>query len=467
MHTRHTHFLYTSIMTPYQRLVLVISILASFLSFIDGSVVNVALPAIVNELGGGLSVQQWVTAAYLLTLGSLILIAGSLSDIIGRKRILTWGVIGFGITSMLCAVSPSADVLIISRALQGVFGALLVPSSLALIISTFRGSAQGKAIGTWTAWTGISFLIGPLVGGILVDTLSWRWIFIINIIPIFVILWLLRKLHSDKPEEKASVDIGGALLTTLGLGGIVYALIEQPRIGWHDPAVWLPLSLGVTMMLLFVWHERRIKQPMLPMSLFAVRNFSVGNIATIAIYSGLSVATFLITIFVQQVGGYSALFAGLSLLPITIIMFFLSSKFGELAGKYGPRLFMSVGPIVAACGFALFLMVDSRVDYLTQILPGVLVFGFGLSITVAPLTAAILNCIEPGRAGIASAINNAVSRIAGLVAIAGIALVTGDLLDVDGFHSGIRLTILLLVIGGIVSAIGITNDTLKQRESTT
>ncbi len=450
-------------MTSYQRLVLTISILASFLSFLDGSVVNVALPAIVHELGGGLAVQQWVSSAYLITLGSLILLAGSLSDIFGRKHILTWGVIGFGITSILCAIAPTDVSLIIARALQGVFGALLVPSSLALIISTFSGSAQSRAIGTWTAWTGISFIIGPLVGGALVDLLSWRWIFLINIIPILVTLWLMRQLRADRPSEKTSIDIGGALMATLGIAGIVYALIEQPSHGWNSLLVWPLLLLGMLLILMFIWYERRVKQPMLPLSLFAIRNFTVGNIATTAIYAGLAVATFLITIFIQEVGGYSALFAGMSLLPITIIMFLLSSKFGALAGKHGPRLFMSVGPLVAASGFALFLMVDNRVDYLTQILPGVLLFGLGLSITVAPLTAAILGCIDPRHAGIASAINNAVSRIAGLIAIAVIALVTGNSLDVEGFHRGILLMIILLTLGGLVSAIGITNKFTVQK----
>ena len=454
---------YTYPMTSYQRLVLTISILASFLSFLDGSVVNVALPAIVHELGGGLAVQQWVSSAYLITLGSLILLAGSLSDIFGRKHILTWGVIGFGITSILCAIAPTDVSLIIARALQGVFGALLVPSSLALIISTFSGSAQSRAIGTWTAWTGISFIIGPLVGGALVDLLSWRWIFLINIIPILVTLWLMRQLRADRPSEKTSIDIGGALMATLGIAGIVYALIEQPSHGWNSLLVWPLLLLGMLLILMFIWYERRVKQPMLPLSLFAIRNFTVGNIATTAIYAGLAVATFLITIFIQEVGGYSALFAGMSLLPITIIMFLLSSKFGALAGKHGPRLFMSVGPLVAASGFALFLMVDNRVDYLTQILPGVLLFGLGLSITVAPLTAAILGCIDPRHAGIASAINNAVSRIAGLIAIAVIALVTGNSLDVEGFHRGILLMIILLTLGGLVSAIGITNKFTVQK----
>ena len=448
-------------MTKNQRLVLLISILASFLSFLDGSVVNVALPAIVAELGGGLAVQQWINSAYMITLGSLILVAGSLSDIFGRKKILISGVIGFGVASVICALAPTAPLLVIARGLQGIFGALLVPSSLALIISTFSGSAQAKAIGTWTAWTGISFVIGPLIGGLLVDNLSWRWIFLINIIPTLITLWLLRRLATDTPRKNRSIDIIGALLCTTGLASTVYALIEQPALGWQHPMIYLPLIVGILFMIIFVIYERQAKHPMLPLSLFAVRNFSVGNIATVAIYGGLAVATFLITIFIQQIGHYSALFAGLSLLPITIIMFFLSSRFGALAGRYGPRFFMASGPIVASLGFLLLRNVDATVAYWTQVFPAIVLFGLGLSMTVAPLTSAVLGDIDPKHAGIGSAINNAVSRIAGLIVVAGVGLVTGETLTLDGFHHGVWLMAILLCLGGIISAIGIQNHAQK------
>jgi EmrB/QacA subfamily drug resistance transporter len=451
-------------MTRQQRVVLLVSILASSVAFLDGSVTNVALPAIMDELGGGFALQQWVVDAYLITLGSLMLIAGSFSDLFGRKRVLWAGLIGFLVASLLCAAAPTGTFLIVARALQGIAGALLVPSSLAIIISTFSGAAQGKAIGTWTAWTGVSFIIGPLLGGFLVDAGSWRWIFAINVIPIAVTLWLLSKVEgADRQLSKVVVDVKGAILCAIGLGGPVYALIEQSHYGWSDPMVYVPLAVGLVSFVAFLWHEYHASRPMLPMDLFTVRNFSVGNVATLVIYGGLSIATFLIAVFVQQVGGYTAVEAGLALLPITIIMFLFSSRMGALAGKFGPRWFMALGPIIGGLGFLLLLRVDESVAYWTQLFPGIIIFGLGLSITVAPLTSAILGAIDSERAGIASAVNNAISRIAGLVAIAALGLITGPRLDVDGFHAGMVATAVLLFVGGTVSAIGIQNIHTKQK----
>jgi len=444
-------------MTKQQRLVLWISILASFVAFLDGSVINVALPAILHEYSGDLSVQQWVVDAYLITLGSLMLIAGSLSDLFGRKKILLAGLIGFGVTSLLCAVAPTSEFLIVSRGLQGAAGALLVPSSLALIISAFKGPAQGKAIGSWTAWTGISFIIGPLIGGLLVDAGSWRLIFAINIIPILVTLWLMRSLKlPEHIRENTQLDIWGAVLGAVGLGGPVFALIEQPNYGWDHPVIYLSLVVGLASLAAFVWYERRTKHPMLPLGLFSVRNFAVGNLATVMIYAGLALATFILAIFVQQIGGYSATQAGLALMPVTIIMFFLSSRFGALSGQYGPRLFMTLGPVLGALGFLAMLWVDSNVSY-WALLPGILLFGVGLSITVAPLTSAILGSIDSRQAGIGSAVNNALARIAGLLAIAAIGTIVGESLDLNGFYRGAIVTAILLFAGGIISAIGIQN----------
>lgn len=442
-------------MTRAQRLVLVISILASFVAFLDGSVVNVALPAISRELGGGLIIQQWVVDAYLITLGSLILLAGSLSDLFGRRRILAVGLAGFAAASILCALSPTGALLVIARAIQGVAGALLVPSSLALIISSFTGPAQGKAIGSWTAWTGIAFIVGPLLGGFLVDAASWRLVFAINVIPIALCLWLLSRLRTAEHTSHASLDIMGASLCSLGLGGSVFALIEEPRYDWQNARILVPLVGGIILLGVFVWYEARNSKAMLPLSLFRIRNFLVGNIATLGIYGGLSIATFLIVIYLQQVGGYSALLAGLALLPVTIMMFLLSPRFGALSGRYGPRMFMTAGPLIAGVGFLLMLRVSSRVHYWSQLFPGILVFALGLSITVAPLTAAVLGDVAANRAGIASAVNNAVARIAGLVTVAFVGVIIGANLNLQGFHRALLITAVLVISGGIVSGVGI------------
>lgn len=442
-----------------QRLVLVVAILASIIAFLDGSIVNVALPAIKNSLGGGLSTQQWVVDAYLITLGAFMLIAGSLSDIIGRKRVMMIGLIGFGVTSLLCAASFSKELLIISRLLQGVAGALLVPSSLALIMSRVPRREQSAAIGVWTSWTGIAMLIGPFIGGVLVDLGSWRYIFLLNVIPIAVTVWLLAKLHDEADATaRVKIDWYGALFGALALGGIVYALIEQPHYGWSYPLIYSTGLAGILAFCLFVWRERQVEAPMVPFGLFRSRNFAVGNIATLSMYAGLSLFAFLITIFVQQVGGYSAAAAGLVLVPESIIMFVLASKFGKLSGTFGPRVFMAVGPLVAAVGFITMLFVGTHIDY-WALLPGIILFGLGLAITVAPLTSAILGAVKARQSGIASAINNVVARVAGLVAVALIGTVTGYNLGLAGFRNGMILVIVLFVISGVVSLIGIKNTT--------
>ncbi len=455
-------------MTPLQRRILVVAILASFVSFLDGSVVNVALPAISAELTTGpltgLALQQWVVDAYLITLGSLILLAGSMSDVYGRRRVLFAGLAGFGVTSVLCALAPSGVFLVVARALQGVAGALLVPSSLAMIIAAFTGESQSRAIGRWTAWTSGALLVGPLVGGIFIDALSWRWVFWINLVPITVTMWLLRDVPATEVSEPADdarpprrIDVGGAVLAAVGLASTVFALIEQGHYGWVDPVVAVPLVAGVLCLIAFVLWERKSADPMLPLRLFRIRNFAWGNLATAAIYGALYVGGFIVTVFVQQVGDYSATAAGLVQVPVTIIMLAASSRFGALAGRYGPRLFMTVGPIIGGAGYLLMLTTDEQVTYWTQLLPGLLLFGLGLAITVAPLTAAILGSIPAEDAGIGSAVNNAVARVAGLVMIAFVGVIVGTRLDVAGFHRGLVVTAGLLVLGGALSWIGIRN----------
>ena len=447
-------------MAGQKRLILLISILASFVPFLDGSIVNVALPAISRSFGGGLALQQWVADAYLITLSALILLAGSLSDLFGRKRILYAGLVGFGITSLLCAVAPTGSFLVITRALQGIAGALLVPSSLALIISSLDPKDEGWAIGQWTAWTGIAFVIGPLLGGFLVDALSWRLIFAINIVPIIVTLWLLRLLKQPEQSRRAAVDVAGAVLCSVSLAAIVLALIEQPQYGW-SPAILAAAALGAALLAAFLYWENKSDAAMLDLSLFKVRNFSAGNLATVFVYGGLSVATFIIVIFLQQVSGYSALKAGLALLPVTIIMFFLSPRFGALSGKFGPRVFMTAGPILACIGFLLMLRVHAHVSYLSQLFPGIIVFALGLATTVTPLTSAVLGDVKPEEAGIASAVNNAVTRIAGLITIAFIGVLAGAHLDEAGFHSAIVFTAAFVFIGGAVSFVGIRSHSSK------
>ncbi|CAN5263548.1 MFS transporter [soil metagenome] len=454
-------------MTRQQRLVLIIAILASFVAFLDGSVINVALPAISEDLGGGLSTQQWVVDAYLITLSSLILLAGSLSDVFGRIVVLRVGLIAFGAASLLIALSPSAEFLVVLRGVQGIAGALLVPSSLALIISTFRDAAQSKAIGLWTAWTSASFLAGPILGGVFVDFLSWRWVFVINVAPIGVALWLLFVLkQKDVREEGVKIDYVGAALGVVGLGGPVFALIEQGNFGWGSPAIFVPFGVGILSLVAFVLWERRVTNPMLPLGIFATRNFAWGNLSTVFVYAALSLGGFIVVVFLQQVAGFPATIAALAFLPVSLGNVFLSGVFGTLSGKYGPRFFMTVGPILGGLGYLLFLTMGEDVNYWTQVLPGVIVFAVGLSMTVAPLTAAILGSIPAAQAGIGSAVNNAVARVAGLVSTAMIGVIIAGQLDVAGFHRVILVTAALLILGGAVSFAGIRNVRRLREDAT-
>jgi EmrB/QacA subfamily drug resistance transporter len=445
-------------MTTAQRLVLTIAILASLVSFLDGTIVNVALPAIMRELGGGLTAQQWIVDAYLITLGSLILVAGSVSDVYGRITVVRVGLIAFGVASVAIAASPSVEFLIIARGVQGIAGALLVPSSLALITSNFRGPAQAKAIGTWTGLTGIAMIAGPVIGGVFVDLATWRYAFLINVVPIAVTLWLLKVLgQRDVREEGVAIDYLGAVLCTLGLGGSVFALIEQEQLGWASPAIYVPLIGGLLAFAGFLVRQRFHTDPMLPLGLFRVRNFWAGNIATALIYGALSLNGFAIGVYLQQGAKLPATFAGLALIPVTVIMILFSSRVGALSGRFGPRLFMTIGPIIAGVGALLMLLIADPFDYWWQLLPGVLVFGVGLTLTVSPLTSAILGAIDTRRSGIASAVNNAVSRVAGLVVIAMLAVIVGGALDLAGVHRAVTVTAAMLILGGIVSFLGIRN----------
>mgnify|MGYP001055037417 CR=1 FL=1 len=451
-------------MTPKQRLVLVIAILGSFVAFLDGTIVNVALPAIARDLGGGLSTQQWTVDAYLVTLGALILVAGAVSDAFGRILVLRIGLIGFGIASVAVALSPSPELLVAARAVQGAAGAFLVPSSLALITATMHEPLRSRAIGIWTASTTAAMIVGPLVGGLIVDNSSWRWAFGINLLPIVVALWLLTRLnHRDERRAGAHVDVLGAIMCTLGLGAAVFALIEQPNLGWGSPAIWMPGLAGLVLLAGFVWRQRQVADPILPLDLFRSRNFSAGNLSTLFIYAALSLNGFVLAIYLQQGAGLSATLAGLASLPTTLLMIALSARIGALVGRWGPRLFMTAGPLIMAGGALLLLLVADDFDYWWQVLPGMIVFGLGLALTVSPLTSTILGATDPHRSGIASAVNNAVARVAGLLPIAALAVITGGTFDLAGFHRAAITTAALLVVGGLVALGGIRNPTSAGR----
>ncbi|MEA2156330.1 MAG: hypothetical protein QOE11_2470 [Solirubrobacteraceae bacterium] len=490
-----------------KQLALVAAIMGSFVAGLDATAVNVALPAIRGDLGGGLAGQQWVSNAYLLTLGSLILVGGSLGDVFGERRVFSIGVAGFGLVSFLCAVAPSIELLVAGRALQGAFGALLTPSALAVIIAAFPAAERGAAIGSWTAWSAIATVIGPLAGGYLVDAASWRLIFAINV-PFVALTLLLISLAVPARERGLAhprVDWLGAVLTFLGLAGPVLALIRQPVVGWGSPEVWAPGAGGLLLLGLFLAHERRTPAPMLPLGLFRRRNFAVGNVQTFVMYAGLSVTFFFLVLFLQQVAGYGALQAGLALMPATLVMFALSKRAGRLADRFGPRLFMGLGPLTAAAGLALMLRLDAGLDYFADLLPALVVFALGLACTVAPLTATVLSDADESNAGIASGVNNAIARVAGLLAVAAIGAIVsaqfGSALDrrlgdrplapaaraavaqarsqtlaradparagprvaeavrsasVHAFHVGIGISALLVALGGVLGIAGIRN----------
>ena len=439
---------------------LVACILGSVIVFVDSTVVNVALPAIKRDLGGGLVLQQWLVDAYLLTLGSLILLGGSLGDLFGGRRMFLIGIVSFGIVSAACAAAPDGPTLIVLRGVQGVAGAILTPASLAVIARNFRGEERGAAIGAWTAWTGIAFVVGPLVGGWLVTNASWRWIFLINVPFAIVTAALTAWAVPSDPGKRTRVDVVGAVLCALGLGGPVFALIEQPRHGWGSPMILGALFGGLAILALFVAWERRTPAPMLPLGLFNGRNFSFANLETLFVYGGLSTLTFFLTLFLQQLAGYSALRSGIALVPITVVMFVLSPRVGRLSMRLGPRFFMGVGPLVAAAGLAAMVRLRPGFGYWLELLPPLLVFSLGLSMIVAPLTATVLADADESDSGIASGVNNAVARVAGLLAIAGVGVAAASAsneLSMHGFRISMGITAALIAFGGVIGLGGIRN----------
>jgi EmrB/QacA subfamily drug resistance transporter len=454
-------------MSRRQRLTLLAAIFGAAVATIDGSIVNVALPAIERNLGGGFAGQQWVANAYLLSLGSLVLLGGSLGDVWGERRVFTTGIAAFGAFSLACALAPSIGLLVAARALQGAAGALVTPSSLAIIVSAFPAAQRSRAVGSWTAWGGIALIGGPLAGGWIVDHSSWRWIFALNVPLVLATLVLIGLAVPAGSAGRRPIDLVGACMGALALAALVFGLVNEPRYGWTNAAIVAPLAGGASVFALFVGYERRIQQPMLSLELFSRRNFAIANTETFAMYAGIAILFFFLVIYLQQVAGYGAFKSGLTTLPETAVMFVLSRRAGALADRFGPRLFMGTGPVIAAVGVSLLARLGTHVSILTDLLPALLVFALGLALTVAPLTATVLVDADENDAGVASAVDNAVARVAGLVGIAvvgavvttavgGTALAANEH-SVRAFHEAMLICAALFAASGAIGAIGIAN----------
>jgi EmrB/QacA subfamily drug resistance transporter len=447
--------------TAKGRWVVAAAVLGSGVAFLDGTVVNAALPAIARDLNADLGDLQWVLTGYLLTLGSLLVLGGSLGDRFGRRRIFQIGLISFALTSLLCAIAPDTGSLIAARCLQGVAAALLVPNSLAIVSASFATDDRARAIGAWSGLGGIATAIGPFLGGYLIDSVSWRWVFVINL-PIAAGAAWIAQVHVPESRDDhaaARLDVTGSALLTIGLAGLVYALIEGPGNGWKL----LPVALGVVGVLAlaaFLVVESRKQNPMIPLGIFRSQQFSGANAVTFAVYAAFATVTFLLVVHLQTDLGYSALEAGAALLPITACMLLLSARAGMLAQRIGPRVPMTVGPLVVAVGMVLLGRVDPGTTYWDTVFPALIVLGLGVSLTVAPLTATVLGAVEDAHAGIASAINNAVARIAGLLAVAVLpaaaGLTAGHGLDlVDGFSRAMYIAAVLSAVGGVIAFVTI------------
>jgi EmrB/QacA subfamily drug resistance transporter len=446
--------------SPAGRWVLLVTVLGSGLVALDATVVNIALPAIGQDFGASLTSLQWIVNAYSLTLAGLLLLGGSLGDRYGRRRLVVFGILWFAVASLICALAPNSSSLIGARALQGIGAALLTPGSLAIIETTFHPEDRSVAIGAWSGLGGVMIAIGPVVGGYLTTAMSWRLIFFINLPFAALAAWAAMKHLPESRHETAAVqlDYVGAVLAALGLGGVIFALTVGPD-GWGTPIVIATGVGGIIALVSFVLVERSSRHPLLPLEIFRSRQLTAANAITFLIYGALGGALFLLPIQLQRVVGLSALESGSALIPMTILLLVLSPLAGRFAQRTGPRLPMTVGPFVAAVGLALLVRVGSSGGYWLTILPGVVVFGLGLSITVAPLTATVLAAAGPERAGIASAINNEVARAAGLIAVATLPLVAGitgraaldpQILSV-GFRMAMWIAATLVAAGGVLS----------------
>jgi len=444
---------------------------------LDATVVGIALPAIGRDFRADVASIQWVVDAYTLTLAGLLLLGGSLGDTYGRRKVFTIGTIWFAIASLACGLAPNVATLIAARAVQGAGAALLTPGSLAIIEASFRKDDRPKAIGAWSGLGGVATAIGPFLGGWLISAVSWRLVFYINL-PVAAAVILITARHV--PESKApgsgtgKIDKTGAVTISLALAGLTYGLIAAADSGWASAPVLTSLGIGVVLFAAFIVAERRASDPMLPLSIFRVRQFSAANAVTFVVYGALSGALFLVPVVLQEACGYSALQSGVALLPVTALMLTLSSRSGALAAKIGPRLQMTVGPLLIAGGLVLFTRIDSNGDYVTQVLPAVVVFGLGLAANVAPLTMTALSAVPAERAGLASAVNNDVARAAGLIAVAVLPVaagITGDAYThptalLHGFHTAVLIAAAAAAAGGVLAAVTIRNPSTERPQLT-
>jgi EmrB/QacA subfamily drug resistance transporter len=453
--------------TPIGRWVLAAAVLGSGIASLDATVVGIALPRIGREFGTGVDVLQWVVNAYTLTLAGLLLLGGTLGDRYGRRRVFMVGVVWFAVASVLCGLAPNATVLVGARALQGVGAALLTPGSLAILQASFRAEDRSRAVGAWSGLAGVATAVGPFIGGWLISAASWRLVFLINL-PLAVAVLLISARHvpeSRAPGPHGRLDVLGGLLITGGLVGVTYGLIEGAGRGWASAPVLMGLVGGVLLLGCFLLVEHRTSDPMLPLRIFTSSQFSAANAVTFVVYAALGGVLFLLPVVLQLAAGYSPLLAGTALLPVTVIMLAFSASSGALAARIGPRLQMSVGPVVIAAGLALLVRIDQDGGYATQVLPAVIVFGIGLAINVAPLTSAVLEAAPAEHAGMASAINNDVARAAGLIAVAvlpAMSGITGDAYRdpvalIAGFRLAVVIAALACTAGGLLAAATIRN----------
>jgi EmrB/QacA subfamily drug resistance transporter len=454
------------------RWVLATAVLGSAVAFLEATVVNVALPELGRDLDADVAGLQWTINGYLLTLASLILLGGALGDRYGRRRIFEIGVVWFTVASALCALAPSVEVLAAARIVQGVGGALLTPGSLAIIEATFREEDRGRAIGAWSALVGLAGAAGPLVGGYLIDAVSWRAIFLINLPLGAFVVWASRRHvpETRDPTITGSLDLAGSALAALGLGGITFAFIQASEHGFGAPMVLAGLAIGILSLAAFIRVERRHPQPMLPLSIFSSRQFTGANLVTFVVYAALGAMFFLFVVFLQIALGYTAIEAGAASLPTTALMLAFSSRAGALAQRIGPRIPLTLGPLVVAAGMLMLSAIDAGDSYLTGILPGIMVFGVGLTLVVAPVTITVLAAADPRQAGIASGVNNAVARTAGLFAVAVLPLLAGlsgsDYQDpdaiADAFTMGMIIAAALSAAGGLIAFATIRSDVLER-----